>query len=241
MAVYNFADINIKVNNKYNYFNQLCKKYLVECETPELTVNISDEDIKEEKLINPITKNIGYVESVCAYRNIVKSVARFDAFMLHGAVFTVGERCLAFLAHSGTGKTTHLKLWMQLLGEKMTVINGDKPIIRFFGGIPYAYGTPFNGKENIGTKMRAPLTDICFIERGETNYAEEKTPLYALDLIMDQIIMPDNAGDVYKVLGLIDELINRCKIWLIKCNMDIDAAKTAYETIIVKGESVNEA
>ncbi len=240
MAVYNFADINIMVNNKYSYFSELCKEYLVQCDKPDLVVNIPDKDIEEEMRINPITTHKGYIESVCAYRSIVKGVAGFDAFMLHGAVFTVGERCLAFLAHSGTGKTTHLKLWMKLLGDRLTVINGDKPIIRFFGGSPYAYGTPFNGKENLGTKSRAILTDLCFIERSETNSAKESTPLYALDLIMDQIVLPNNSGDVYKVLGLIDELMNHCKIWLIKCNMDISAAETAYETIIVEGANINE-
>ena len=241
MAVYNFADINIKVNNKYSFFSELCKEYLVVCDTPDITIDIPDSDIKNEMAINPMAQNEGYIESICAYRNIVKNIAGFDAFMLHGAVFTAEDRCIALLAHSGTGKTTHLKLWMHLLGDKLTVINGDKPIVRFICGKPYAYGTPFNGKENIGTKSRAELTDICFIERSETNSVEEKSPLYSLDLIMDQIIMPNKSQDVYRVLGLIDQLINHCKIWLIKCNMDIHAAKIAYKTIVVEGANTNEA
>ena len=35
-------------------------------------------------------------------------------------------------------------------------------------------------------------------------------------------------------VGLIDRLLSSCKLWEIRCNMDISAAETAYEAIFEK-------
>ena len=35
---------------------------------------------------------------------------------------------IAFAAPSGTGKTTHIKLWQRLYGDRVEIINGDKPL-----------------------------------------------------------------------------------------------------------------
>ena len=50
--------------------------------------------------------------------------------MDENTVIKVDNDAYAFCAKSGTGKTTHTKLWMQLLGDRMSYINGDKPLIR---------------------------------------------------------------------------------------------------------------
>ena len=231
MKIYDFAGINVGVSTRYDFLRKLCADYETNAATPDITVSVTDEQMKAEKNVNDYAANAGYIESVCAYRNIVKAIIPFDAFMLHGATFRVGDRCLSLVAKSGTGKTTHMKLWMQLLGDRITVINGDKPIIRFRNGIPVAYGTPFMGKEGDGCRTSAPLTDICFIERSPTNSTRKILPQEAVNLILNQIIFPDKADDMLKLLDMIDKLLNICSLWEIKCNMEPEAAQCAYNAV----------
>ena len=37
-----------------------------------------------------------------------------------------------FTAQSGTGKSTHIKLWKKHFGKDVDIVNGDKPIVRVF-------------------------------------------------------------------------------------------------------------
>lgn len=236
MAIYEFAGIRVKVNNKYKSFEKLARDYLIDGENFDFEITVSNEDISKEKAIaEPQVVEIfsdGYFEDVCIYRKIIEKAHEFNAFMLHGAVFSVDDRCLCLMALSGTGKTTHMRMWHRLLGDKLTVINGDKPLIRIDGGKPIAYGTPYNGKENYGTKTKAVLTDLCFIERAENNSVEKLEKSQALDRIMNQVYLPDDTLGTLDVLDMVDKLLEFCNLWLIKCNPTVNAAEVAYKEII---------
>ena len=138
---------------------------------------------------------------------------------------------VAFTALSGTGKSTHTLLWQKLLGDKMQIINGDKPIVRFYDNIPYGYGTPWNGKEHLGKNASTPIKHICFIERSEQNSCTKITAQDALKDIFSQLFIPKEPVAALKTLELLDLLFKSVTVWVIKCNTDISAANTAYNTI----------
>ena len=165
-----------------------------------------------------------------------------DSFLLHASLIDVGGTGVAFSAPSGTGKTTHTLLWQRLLGDKMTIINGDKPIVRFFDDeqYPLGYGTPWNGKERLGTNSKTPIKHFCFIERSNTNSCEKVDPADVLELFFKQIYLPkNNLNAISKTLNLADRFLKNVTVWKIKCNMDISAAEVAYNTIFK--ENNNEA
>ena len=180
-------------------------------------------------------KNDLYCEFIAIQRKIAELLPLHNAFVLHSATFDVDGVGIAFAAHSGTGKTTHMNLWQKLLGDKMVVVNGDKPIVRFFEDepeTPYAYGTPWNGKEHLGCNMRTPLKHICFIERSETNYVEKVQKNAVIDRIFNQVYMPKDPMAVMNTMKLIDRLLSCTNLWIIHCNMEPEAAEVAYNTII---------
>lgn len=232
------ADFNIEFITDIYRFESAVRMFLDNFDVPEVTVNISDDDVEFEKSIfcDPTVK---------IYPNTFKRAALFrkfgdilplnDAFVLHSALLDVGGVGVAFAAHSGTGKSTHLNLWQQLLGDKMTIVNGDKPIVRFFEDEPetsYAYGTPWNGKEGLGCNMRTSLKHICFIERSATNYVEKVQKNDVIDRIIKQVYMPKDPMAVMNTMKLIDRLLSCCNLWVIHCNMEPEAAEVAYNTII---------
>ena len=99
---------------------------------------------------------------------------------------------------------------------------------------PYAYGTPWNGKEGLGCNMRTPLKHICFIERSLTNSCEPMDKKDAVDLMFNQVYMPTDPQAAMCTMQLIDRLLSSCKLWKIKCNMEPQAAEVAYNTIFAE-------
>lgn len=233
MAVYEFAGTVVEIRNRYPYLEKQCRGFLSSGE-PSIIIEVTQEEIRQE--LDKVGKNFspGYAESICAYRKLCLQMPKFGGIFLHASVIRVENRGIAFLAPSGTGKTTHTGLWQKLLGDKLTVINGDKPIVKLTSNGPIAYGTPWAGKEGLYEKDSVTLTDLCFIERSEENSCTPLPPEQALSKILHQVIMPGQAQTALQTLDLLDQLLRRCNLWLIRCNIHPDAAKCAYETIFHK-------
>lgn len=230
------ADLNIEVNEVYKGVRILTRPFQCEFDNPDIIINSSQEIIDYEKSISEDkTKPAkSFYEKTAVYRIIAEQMLSFDGLVFHSACFDVEGTGVAFAAHSGTGKSTHMLLWQELLGDKMTVVNGDKPIVRFFDDepeTPYAYGTPWNGKERLGSNMRTPLKHICFIERAAENSVEPVAPSEAVNRVLNQVYMPQDMMARAKTIELINRLIKSCNLWKIKCNMEPEAAKVAYNAI----------
>lgn len=233
MFTIRLADLNIGIDNKYTYIEQQCKNYMVDAET-DFNVSVSDSLIAAEAdnfEMKDACFEPGYLESLALYRQISEKLLDYSGFLIHSAVISVSDRAVAFAARSGTGKTTHINLWRRLLGEDCVIINGDKPLIRFFDGVPFAYGTPWAGKENFNTNTRAPLTDICFLTRAKENSIKTIDRSDAVKRLLSQIYLPKNPLKKIKTLELADLFMNSVNIWEIGCNMEINAAKTVYSKI----------
>ena len=112
---------------------------------PAFTVRASEREIRAEQG-GRTGPSRGYCESLCLYRQICRRLPFYDAFLMHASVVAVDGEAYAFAAPSGTGKTTHTRLWLQQFGSRAQVVNGDKPVFRFVGGALYACGTPWRGK-----------------------------------------------------------------------------------------------
>jgi len=234
--VYSLADYKIEFDSTYNTFKRFCAEY--ECsDEPDFNIIVSPEDVLYEESVAEGTFGKAYLETLAFYRKLANILPSKNAFLLHSALFDVEGTGVAFAAHSGTGKTTHMLLWQKLLGDKMKIINGDKPIIRFFENepdTPYGYGTPWNGKEKYGCNSKTKVKHICFIERSETNSCEKMQDDDLVDRILNQIDVPRTPMDAIAAMQLIDRFIKSCESWKIKCNMDIEAAEIAYNTIFKK-------
>lgn len=211
-----------------------CQNFLKDYETnaiPQVKFSMTKEDFDKIKNSLHYTASPLQIEITAFYNKILTWCPLNDAMFLHSSLIEVNNQGVAFTALSGTGKSTHTLLWQKLLGDKMKIINGDKPIVRFIGEIPYGYGTPWNGKERLGTNERVHLKHICFIEQSDTNSCKKLSPQEALQGIFSQIFVPNDPVAVQKTLELLNRLLNHCSIWKIKCNMDIEAAQVAYNTI----------
>ena len=148
MARYLFADFVVELQNRYSFLDQQCQFFLYEGDREtDFVISVTDEEMMQEANVSQYPDNMGYLESICTYRKLCMQLPVHDAMLLHSAVIEADGRGIAFFARSGVGKTTHTRHWIKTYFPQVNIVNGDKPIIRFYDGIPYAYGTPWAGKE----------------------------------------------------------------------------------------------
>lgn len=232
--IFKFADFIVEIKNPPLRMHKIATEYEKESNKIDLFIYNDQYEIEAEQMLSDTKHLPGYLNFMRCYRKLAEWLPLHNAFVLHSACFDVNGTGVAFAAHSGTGKTTHMNLWQQYLGDKMTIVNGDKPIVRFFDeepNLPYAYGTPWNGKEHLGCNMRTPLKHLCFITRSQTNSTKPLSKTEALPRIMNQVYMPKDPAAISATLQLINRLLDSVQLWEIRCNMELDAAKTAYSAL----------
>ena len=228
LAVYRIADLNIEIKNKYAYTDVFCEKYKVDFSgTPDITAYAHENDMdKERKNLSEMKE--GYLESLAIYRDISRKILDFGGFILHASIIEKDGVGYAFSAKSGTGKTTHSRLWLEKYPDAK-IINGDKPLVRIKDDAVYAYGTPWCGKEGYNVNEKVPLKALCFLERAEQNSVSALSKEEAVKRIFSQLVIPESPLLLNKMLDLIEIFIEKVPACLLLCNMDLTAAQTAYE------------
>ncbi len=231
MGIYRIADVNIKFETKSKYINHKLKPYMISDEKYDCEITISKEDIiKEQNLTEE--SNINLLESTALLRHICNIVLKnYNGMFLHCAVLKYNGKAYIFTAPSGTGKTTHIRLWLKYLGDRVEVINGDKPILRKIDDEIIAYGTPWNGKEDYGNNINAPLGGIFLLHRAEKNSIERATTKESFTFLFSQTLKPNEKADMIKLFDLLEYVIKNIPVYNLNCNMEKQAMETALSVI----------
>jgi len=237
---YRFADKVIEVTSIYEKVHSYCKDY--ETDGPaDLSVTITRADIDFEK--QKSDSEYAYegkplpgfsdelLEETAVYRKIAEMMPEYDTVVFHGSVIAVDSQAFLFTAKSGTGKSTHTRLWREYLGDKAIMVNDDKPMLKITDSGVTAYGTPYNGKHRLGTDIAVPLKAICVLTRGEKNSIVriDRSEVYAM--LLQQVYRPADPLQMTKTLRLIDRMAAGVELYRLACNMDIEAAEVAYNTM----------
>lgn len=237
---YKIADKVIEVTSIYEKVHEYCKDYLTD-EPADFSVCITPEDIAAEK--KKSDSEYAYegkkapdfsddlLEETSVYRKIAEKMPAFDTVVFHGSVVAVDGQGFLFTAKSGTGKSTHTALWREYLGDKAVMVNDDKPMLKITDSGVTAYGTPYNGKHRLGCNMSVPLKAICILTRGEKNSIVRIDKAEAYAMLLQQVYRPQNPLQMAKTLKLVDRLAANTELYKLACNMDIEAAKVAYNAM----------
>ncbi|MBR1554793.1 MAG: hypothetical protein IJ644_05285 [Oscillospiraceae bacterium] len=237
---YKIADKSVKISSIYEQVHHLCQDYRTD-EPEDYAVCITEADIQYEQEKSrktdiaegrrPYDCTPEYLEELAVYRKIADKMPDYDTFLFHGSVIAVDGQAYLFTAKSGTGKSTHTRLWREMLGEKAVMVNDDKPLIRIGKDAVTVFGTPYNGKHRLGCNISVPLKAVCILERGEENRIRNITKSEAYTMLLQQVYHPADAVQMKKTLLLIDALAARVSLYRMQCNMNPSAAETAYHTM----------
>ena len=235
MGFYKFADRVFELRNKYAYTARLCSDYSVEADAADYVIEVSEDEIMAESKDDVESFPPSYLESLAVYRKISSVLAEEDCFLFHAAVIEYEGMAYAFTAKSGTGKTTHISLWEKAFGDKVRVINGDKPLVRKIlkdGKAEFIiYGTPWSGKEHKNINTSAKLGGICLLERSERNFIE-KAGSAAIPFLMGQMLVKKDTGYMMGLMSFIGDLLSEVPVYRLGVNTDLSAAKVARDGLL---------
>lgn len=237
-SVIRIAELNIAVNHLYDEPLIFSDMFLSDGRETDFEVTVTQEDIEYERRKTfeeytlegfehiPMFSEVE-LEYTAILRKIAENITDYGGIVFHGSAVAVDGKAYIFTAKSGTGKTTHTRLWLENI-PGTTVVNGDKPIIRMIDGNPYVCGTPWNGKEHLGENKCVPLDSIVILTRSKNNSITEVPFRDISTLIIQQTYRSSDSLKVLKTLNILNEIGKCIRFFELGCNMEPDAAFVSY-------------
>ncbi len=202
-------------------------------------VSYTPKDIEKIEGVLEEERSPGYVEYTCIMDKIASDLPNHGMFLMHGAVIEYNGKAYIFTAPSGTGKSTHISLWKKYLGDKIQIINGDKPEVSFDDTKVYVHGAPWCGKEGWQTNTSAELAGVCVVNQSKNNAIKTIHPGNNIEFFLTQIYIGTGEYDLLKVVDLFTKMAERVSFYSLDCDISEAAAKCSFETMT--GENWGEA
>ncbi|MCM1333505.1 MAG: hypothetical protein NC084_03235 [Bacteroides sp.] len=231
------AEHVFRVHNRFPFTERLCADYRTD-KPFEAEIFVSAEDVVRENISQD--ENGGgrfaddYLESLAVYRKICELLLDRDILLFHASALAVGGRAYLFAAPSGTGKSTHTRLWRERYGERVVMINDDKPLLKVTDKNVTVYGSPYGGKDGIHTNTSAEVGGIVLLHQSKTNTIEPIGGEEAYPALLNQTYRRTDPDGMAKTLDLVDRLA-RLPLFRMGCNISPEAAEVAYAALTKAG------
>jgi len=146
--------------------------------------------------------------------------------LFHAAVVSHGGRGYMFLGPSGTGKSTHARLWLQHI-EGTALVNDDNPVVRLADdGSPVVYGSPWSGKTPCYRNASYPLGAIVLLSQAPYNKIRRLGAIQAYASLVASISGKRWDSGVADGLHQTENaLVSTVAVWHLECLPDEEASK----------------
>lgn len=230
--VFKFADVPVKIKYGNAEIKDFAADYAFDGR-PDIKITVVGRDIERERKLSLDGGNLPdwYYETLAILRDFCVKAVGYDVILFHSSAIAVDDKAYLFTAPSGTGKSNHTRLWRKMLGERAVMVNDDKPFIRFNDGVPYVYGSPWNGKHRISNNISCPVKAICLIEQAKENKIRRINSKEALPLLCRQIFYSREAKNFQQVMMLAGRLVSSTPVYVLECNVSDEAAQLSYNTM----------
>ena len=221
--------------------NELFLKEYVTDKVPLISVVPTEEDLiriqadfdrMDKAEGRPPHKRSGaFLENNAIHALLAERLVDFDVLLVHGSALCMDGKVYIFTAPSGTGKSTHTRLWREVYGDRVIMINDDKPMLKISEAGTTVYGTPWDGKHHLSRNACAPLEAIVELNRDVYNHMEPMTGVEAFPLLMKHSYGSGRPDTMRKIMELRKQLLDTVRFYRLGCNMSPEAARVAFETM----------
>ena len=154
-----------------------------------------------------------------------------DTVLIHASLVRNNNYGYAFIAKSGTGKSTHVSLWLRFIPD-CDLMNDDNPIIRLINRTPYIYGSPWSGKTPCYRKVKARLGAITQIARARENSIERLSVVNAFATLLPSCSSMKWDADIFNhICSIVSDIMAKTPIYTLHCRADRHAAELSHQTI----------
>lgn len=155
----------------------------------------------------------------------------YETLMVHASVIRHNGGGYMFLGRSGTGKSTHSRLWLNHIDDAV-LLNDDNPVIRVVDGEAVVYGTPWSGKTPCYKNESVPLKAIVRLSQAPYNKITRNIPLKAYASLMPACsCMRWERASTDALHRTVEKVITKVRCWHLECLPDADAAYTCHKAV----------
>ena len=159
------------------------------------------------------------------------AVLNHHAAVFHGVVMEYKGMGILVMASSGTGKTTHTRMWRDI--ENALILNGDRCLCRKVTGRWYAYGMPWSGSSGEYINRKVPISVIVSLKRDCYNHVEEMGLYDRTLFLMQRIFAPVWKGHLQEcAFDLCDEAAREIRMLELYCRPDPDSVETLKRAVL---------
>lgn len=226
-----------RVSSIFESTRDFCRAYLTQRE-PDFSVTVRPEDLVfEQEQYDEEARLEGFrlrkftdpfLERTTIQRKFAEFLFDHDTLLFHGSAIAVDGEGYLFTARSGTGKSTHTRLWREVFGDRAVMVNDDKPFLQITESGTMVCGAPWSGKHGLDSNITVPLKGICILERGTENRIWETDAEDALPMLLHQCYVPLDPAKIPRLHALTAALAANTSLWRMACSKDPHAARTAY-------------
>ena len=154
------------------------------------------------------------------------------AVAFHSSVIRYRGRGVLFLGESGTGKSTHTRLWREHI-PGAELLNDDSPIIRATDSEALVHGSPWSGKTPCYRNESCPIAAVVRLSQAPHNRIRRLRPIESIGALLPSA-PPAFARDERlsdDTCGLLSRLIAQVPVYHLECLPDAAAAQLACRTV----------
>lgn len=202
--------------------NAFVREMKVKKDGTAATVYIYSTDKKTDAIKNEVFMALRQSFSIIAQSK--------NMFLMHSASVVYNEKAYLFSGQSGTGKSTHAKLWEKEFGVEQW--NGDLNLLEIVDGVAYVHGIPWHGTSGIYHNGSLPLGGITFLRQSDKDAIVSKSDDQMAIFALQRLISPAYTEELLeRNLSFCKELVSVLPMWRLECTKETTAARLMKDTI----------
>lgn len=157
---------------------------------------------------------------------------RNNCLLIHSSVVVHNDEAVLCLGESGTGKSTHTRLWLKNI-ENSFLLNDDSPIVSVEERNVLVYGSPWSGKTHCYHNAGYPVKAFVRLSQAPHNNIRKLSPLEAFVALQPSCPPAFVHDDYYadRLFGIISSLIQNTSIYHLECLPNDEAAMLCHEAL----------
>lgn len=161
-----------------------------------------------------------------------QAVLAHSAVSLHASVVVKDGKSVLFMGKSGTGKSTHSRLWLEHI-PGTSLLNDDNPIVRQNEDEAVAYGSPWSGKTHCYLNESAPVAAFVRLRQAPYNEFAVKEDVDAFKALLPGCSVVRHDPMLHSSLcATLIALSSLTKVGELQCLPDKEAAEICYANVI---------
>ncbi len=159
--------------------------------------------------------------------------ANHQTIKLHASVIEKEGKALVFMGKSGTGKSTHSRLWQEFVPE-CALLNDDEPIVRVLNdGSVRIYGAPWSGSTPCYRSASAEIAAFVRLYQSPENKLTKLKGLNAFaSLFQSAAILRSDKDNRELVISIVNDILQQVPIYRLDNRPDREAVSLT-ETLMV--------